>query len=157
VSERRVACQGPPREGRRCSPSAHRIDRAGALGLDGCMTERTKPEFDAPEGPAPSDLVIRDIIVGDGAEAKPGDTVTVHYAGVEYESGEEFDSSWGRGESIQFPLRGLIQGWQDGIPGMKEGGRRELVIPPHLAYGPAGGHFLGGKTLVFIIDLIKVG
>ena len=119
--------------------------------------DRTKPEFDAPEGPAPTELVIRDIIVGDGAEAKPGDTVTVHYAGVEYESGEEFDSSWNRGESIQFPLRGLIQGWQDGIPGMKVGGRRELVIPPYLAYGPAGGHFLGGKTLVFIIDLIAVG
>ena len=99
--------------------------------------DRTKPEFDAPTGPAPTDLVIRDIIVGDGAE--------------------EFDSSWNRGESIQFPLRGLIQGWQDGIPGMKVGGRRELVIPPHLAYGPAGGHFLGGKTLVFIIDLIAVG
>ncbi len=122
------------------------------------MTEEcTKPEFDAPTGPAPADLVIRDLIVGDGDEAKPGDNVTVHYAGVEYESGEEFDSSWGRGESIQFPLRGLIQGWQDGIPGMKVGGRRELVIPPHLAYGPAGGHFLGGKTLIFIIDLLKVG
>ncbi len=111
--------------------------------------ERTKPEFDAPTG--------RDLIVGDGDEAKPGDNVTVHYAGVEYESGEEFDSSWGRGESIQFPLRGLIQGWQDGIPGMKVGGRRELVIPPHLAYGPAGGHFLGGKTLIFIIDLLNLG
>ncbi|WP_431804246.1 FKBP-type peptidyl-prolyl cis-trans isomerase [Microbacterium sp. bgisy203] len=119
--------------------------------------ERTKPEFDAPEGPAPTELVIRDIIVGDGDEAKPGDTVTVHYAGVEYDSGEEFDSSWGRGESIQFPLRGLIQGWQDGIPGMKVGGRRELIIPPQLAYGPAGGHFLGGKTLIFIIDLLAVG
>lgn len=134
------------------------FDPGRCLRLDRSMTaDRTKPEFDAPEGPAPADLVIRDITVGDGTEAKPGDTVTVHYAGVEYDSGEEFDSSWGRGESIQFPLRGLIQGWQDGIPGMKEGGRRELVIPPHLAYGPAGGHFLGGKTLVFIIDLIKVG
>lgn len=119
--------------------------------------DRTKPEFDAPQGPAPTELVIRDLIVGDGDEAKPGDTVTVHYAGVEYESGEEFDSSWGRSESIQFPLRGLIQGWQDGIPGMKVGGRRELVIPPALAYGPPGGHFLGGKTLIFIIDLLQVG
>jgi FKBP-type peptidyl-prolyl cis-trans isomerase len=143
---------------RRCVKRAARVDRCGALGLDGLMTDdRTKPEIDAPVGPAPEELVIRDLIVGDGAEAKPGDTVTVHYAGVEYESGEEFDSSWNRGESIQFPLRGLIQGWQDGIPGMKEGGRRELVIPPHLAYGPAGGHFLGGKTLIFVIDLISVG
>jgi FKBP-type peptidyl-prolyl cis-trans isomerase len=118
---------------------------------------RTKPEIDAPTGPAPETLVIEDITVGDGAEAKPGDNVTVHYVGVEYDTGEEFDSSWGRGESIQFPLRGLIQGWQDGIPGMKEGGRRTLVIPPHLAYGPAGGHSLGGKTLIFVIDLLKVG
>ena len=119
--------------------------------------ERTKPEFDAPSGPAPADLVIRDIIVGDGDEAKPGDTVTVHYAGVEYDSGEEFDSSWSRGESINFPLRSLIAGWQEGIPGMKVGGRRQLICPPALAYGPAGGHFLGGKTLIFIIDLLKVG
>jgi len=86
--------------------------------------ERTKPEFDAPTGPAPADLVIRDLIVGDGDEAKPGDNVTVHYAGVEYDSGEEFDSSCCR---------------------------------PHWADGPAGGHFLGGKTLIFIIDLLKVG
>ena len=122
------------------------------------MTGRnSKPEFDAPEGPAPADLVVTDIVEGDGDVASAGSTVKVHYAGVEYETGEEFDSSWNRGESIQFPLRGLIQGWQDGIPGMKVGGRRELVIPPHLAYGPAGGHFLGGKTLIFIIDLIKVG
>jgi peptidylprolyl isomerase len=125
--------------------------------MEDMSAERTKPEFDAPEGPAPTQLAIRDIIVGDGAEAKPGDTVTVHYAGVEYETGDEFDSSWNRGESIQFPLRGLIQGWQDGIPGMKVGGRRELVIPPHLAYGPAGaGHFLSGKSLIFIIDLLAV-
>jgi peptidylprolyl isomerase len=134
------------------------VDRGGWLGFDGTMTDRTKPEFDAPTGPAPTELVIRDIIVGDGDEAKPGDTVTVHYAGVEHDSGEEFDSSWGRGETIQFPLRGLIQGWQEGIPGMKVGGRRELTIPPHLAYGPAGaGHFLSGKTLIFIIDLVAVG
>jgi FKBP-type peptidyl-prolyl cis-trans isomerase len=119
--------------------------------------ERTKPEIDAPVGDAPTELVVRDLIEGTGAEAKPGDTVTVHYVGVEYETGEEFDSSWNRGESIQFPLRGLIQGWQDGIPGMKAGGRRELVIPPALAYGPPGGHFLGGKTLIFVIDLISVG
>ena len=98
-----------------------------------------KPEIDFTDGPAPAELVIRDLIVGDGAEAKPGDTVTVHYLGVEYETGEEFDSSWNRGERIQFPLRGLIQGWQDGIPGMKVGGRRELVIPPQLAYGTPGG------------------
>ncbi len=122
------------------------------------MSERTKPEIDAPSGPATDELVIKDLIVGDGAEAKPGDTVTVNYVGVEYDSGEEFDSSWSRGEAITFPLRGLIAGWQEGIPGMKVGGRRELIIPPHLAYGPAGGgHFLSGKTLIFVIDLEGVG
>ncbi|SMG36772.1 FKBP-type peptidyl-prolyl cis-trans isomerase [Agreia pratensis] len=122
------------------------------------MTENmnTKPEIDFPEGPAPTELVIEDIVVGDGAEATPGATVEVHYLGVEYETGEEFDSSWGRQETITFPLNGLIAGWQEGIPGMKAGGRRKLTIPPHLAYGPAGGHFLGGKTLVFVIDLISV-
>ena len=122
------------------------------------MTEHnlTKPEIDAPMGDAPSELTITDIVVGDGAEATPGATVEVHYLGVEYETGEEFDSSWGRGETISFPLNGLIAGWQEGIPGMKAGGRRKLTIPPHLAYGPAGGHFLGGKTLVFVIDLISV-
>ena len=92
-----------------------------------------------------------------GAEAVPGGNVTVHYVGVEFDTGEEFDSSWNRGETIEFPLRGLIQGWQDGIPGMRVGGRRKLTIPPAQAYGPAGsGHRLGGKTLIFVIDLLGV-
>jgi peptidylprolyl isomerase len=114
-----------------------------------------KPEIDFPSGPAPAELVIEDITVGDGAEAVPGGTVEVHYVGVEYATGEEFDSSWNRGKSIEFPLRGLIQGWQDGIPGMRVGGRRKLTIPPRQAYGPAGsGHQLSGKTLIFVIDLL---
>jgi peptidylprolyl isomerase len=122
------------------------------------MTDlNSKPEVDAPEGPAPTELVIKDIVVGDGAEAAPGATVQVHYLGVEYDTGEEFDSSWSRGQSINFPLRSLIAGWQQGIPGMKVGGRRELTCPPALAYGPAGGgHRLSGKTLVFVIDLLGV-
>ncbi len=123
------------------------------------MTEAaaSKPEVDFPTGEPPTELTIRDITVGDGAEAVPGAKVRVHYLGVEFSSGEEFDSSWNRGESIEFPLRGLIQGWQDGIPGMKVGGRRELVIPPELAYGPAGGgHRLSGQTLIFVIDLLGV-
>ena len=118
----------------------------------------SKPDIEFPDGPAPSELIITDLVVGTGAEARPGDTVEVHYVGVEYDSGEEFDSSWNRGESISFPLRGLIQGWQDGIPGMRVGGRRQLVIPPDLAYGRAGsGHRLSGKTLIFVIDLLGVG
>lgn len=130
---------------------------AAAACLNGRMIYNTKPEIDAPEGPAPTDLHITDITVGEGAEAQPGGTVEVHYVGVEYDTGEEFDSSWNRGETITFPLRGLIPGWQEGIPGMRVGGRRQLVIPPALAYGPAGsGHRLSGKTLIFVIDLKDV-
>ncbi|MGZ5378153.1 MAG: FKBP-type peptidyl-prolyl cis-trans isomerase [Mycobacterium sp.] len=117
-------------------------------------TSGQKPEIEFPDGPPPAELVIKDLVVGEGAEAVPGGTVEVHYVGVEFDTGEEFDSSWARNESIEFPLRGLIQGWQDGIPGMKVGGRRQLVIPPAQAYGPAGGgHRLSGKTLIFVIDL----
>lgn len=113
-----------------------------------------KPEIDFQDGPAPAELVITDLVEGDGAVAQPGGQVTVHYVGVDYETGEQFDASWDRGETITFPLRGLIQGWQDGIPGMRVGGRRQLVIPPELAYGTSGGHRLSGRTLVFVIDLI---
>lgn len=121
------------------------------------MTDRTKPEIDFYEGPEPTELVIIDIEEGDGAEATPGATVDVHYLGVDFESGEEFDSSWSRNASINFPLSSLIRGWQEGIPGMKVGGRRQLICPPHLAYGPAGGgHRLSGRTLVFVIDLLGV-
>lgn len=123
------------------------------------MTESklTKPEIDAPTAPAPAELEIVDMVVGDGAEALAGSTVDVHYVGVEYETGEEFDASWNRGASINFPLRSLISGWQEGIPGMKVGGRRMLVCPPAQAYGPAGGgHNLSGKTLIFVIDLLGV-
>lgn len=123
------------------------------------MTDSTnsKPEIDAPDSPAPDQLEVEDITVGEGAEAQTGSTVNVHYVGVEYETGEEFDSSWNRGESINFPLRSLISGWQQGIPGMKVGGRRKLICPPQLAYGAGGGrHPLSGKTLIFVIDLLGV-
>ncbi len=116
-----------------------------------------KPEVEFPEGPAPVELQIVDLIEGDGEQAQPGGVVDVHYVGVEYETGEEFDSSWDRGQSANFPLNRLIPGWQEGIPGMKVGGRRRLTVPPELAYGPAGaGHRLSGKTLVFVIDLLGV-
>ena len=115
-----------------------------------------KPVIEPATEPAPQDLVIEDIVVGDGAEAQPGGFVEVHYVGVDYETNQEFDSSCGRGQSIEFPLTGLIAGWQEGIPGMKVGGRRKLVIPPEKAYGPAGGaHPLSGRTLTFVIDLIR--
>jgi peptidylprolyl isomerase len=116
-----------------------------------------KPEIEFIDGPAPTDLVITDLVVGDGAEAVPGGRVTVHYVGVDFETGEQFDASWDRGQTIEFPLAGLIAGWQEGIPGMRVGGRRQLVIPPRLAYGESGGHRLAGRTLVFVIDLVAVG
>ena len=118
-----------------------------------------KPEVDFP-GEAPDDLTITDITVGDGAEAAAGDTVVVHYVGVAHSSGEEFDSSYGRGEPIQFPLGGgrVIAGWDQGIAGMKVGGRRKLVIPANLAYGDrgAGGVIAPGETLIFVCDLMGV-
>lgn len=114
-----------------------------------------KPIIEPQQGPAPEDLVIVDLIEGDGAEAKAGGMVEVHYVCVDFETGEQFDSSWDRGQTIEFPLAGLIAGWQEGIPGMKVGGRRQLTIPPEAAYGPAGGgHPLSGRTLVFVIDLV---
>ncbi|MBT0566437.1 FKBP-type peptidyl-prolyl cis-trans isomerase [Williamsia sp. CHRR-6] len=118
----------------------------------------SKPEVEFQEGPAPTELVIKDVIVGDGPEALAHGIVDVHYVGVEFETGEQFDSSWDRGQSANFPLDNLIAGWQQGIPGMKVGGRRQLTVPPELAYGPKGsGHRLSGKTLVFVIDLQGVG
>ena len=89
-------------------------------------------------GHRPTNSSSDDIVEGSGSAAAAGDTVEVHYVGVDFSTGEQFDASWDRGESIVFPLSGLIAGWQEGIPGMKVGGRRQLVIPPELAYGPAG-------------------
>ena len=119
-----------------------------------------KPEVDAPEGPPPAELEITDLTVGDGAEAGPGDQVSVHYVGVAHSTGEEFDASYNRGAPLDFPLgRGrVIKGWDDGVAGMKVGGRRRLVIPPHLAYGDrgAGGVIGPGETLIFVVDLVGV-
>ena len=122
--------------------------------------DRTKPEIDAPQGPAPDDLVIRDLIVGDGAEAKPGSTVRAHYVGVAHSSGEQFDASWDRGAPLDFRLGvgQVIAGWDQGITGMKVGGRRRLTIPAHLAYGDrgAGGAIKPGEALIFVVDLVDV-
>jgi peptidylprolyl isomerase len=121
---------------------------------------RTKPEIDFPEGEVPSDLVIEDLIEGDGREATAGDTVSAHYVGVAHSTGEEFDSSWNRGAPLAFPLGAgrVIAGWDRGIQGMKVGGRRRLTIPPHLAYGDrgAGAAIKPGETLIFVVDLDDV-
>jgi len=117
-----------------------------------------KPEIDFPGGEPPADLVITDITVGEGAEAKPGVLVTVHYVGVAFSTGEEFDASWNRGSPFQFQLGGgqVIAGWDQGVAGMRVGGRRQLVIPPHLGYGNrgAGNVIKPGETLIFVVDLL---
>ena len=122
--------------------------------------DRTKPEIDFPEGDAPADLVVEDIIEGDGREAKAGDTVSAHYVGVAHSTGEEFDASWNRGAPLDFRLGVgmVIAGWDQGIEGMKVGGRRRLTIPPHLGYGDrgAGAAIKGGETLIFVVDLMDV-
>ena len=118
----------------------------------------SKPEVDIPDGAPPCDLVIQDIAEGSGAEVEEGATVTVQYVGVSWSTGDEFDSSWDRGEPATFPLTDVIKGWQEGIPGMKQGGRRQLIIPPELAYAdqpPPG--IAPGETLVFVIDLVEIG
>jgi peptidylprolyl isomerase len=121
------------------------------------MTNLERPVLEPMLEPAPAELTIKEVTVGTGVEAPAGATVKVHYLGVDYETGEEFDSSWGRGTPIEFPLGRLIKGWKEGIPGMKVGGRRTLICPPEMAYGPAGGgHHLSGRTLVFVIDLLGV-
>ena len=119
----------------------------------------SKPEVDFPGGEPPADLEIIDIWEGDGKVAGPGDTVRVHYVGVAFSTGEEFDASWNRGEPLEFRLgRGqVIAGWDQGVQGMKVGGRRQLVIPPGLAYGDRGAANVirPGETLIFICDLVS--
>ncbi|MEE1785422.1 FKBP-type peptidyl-prolyl cis-trans isomerase [Streptomyces sp. SP17BM10] len=125
------------------------------------MSLNEKPEIDFPGGDAPADLVIRDIVVGDGAEAKPGANVRVRYVGVTFETGEEFDASWNRSPNeFRFKLGGgqVIKGWDEGVVGMKVGGRRELIIPAHKAYGDRSPHpaIPAGSTLIFVVDLLGV-
>lgn len=120
--------------------------------------DRDKPEIDFPDGAPPDDLMIHDEIVGDGTEAAAGMTVSAHYVGVAFSSGEEFDASWSRGAPLDFRLGvgQVISGWDRGIAGMRVGGRRRLTIPPHLAYGDrgAGGAIAPGETLIFVVDLV---
>jgi peptidylprolyl isomerase len=120
-----------------------------------------KPEVDFPGGEPPKDLEIKDIWEGDGPVAKAGATVSVHYVGVAFSTGEEFDASWNRGTPLQFQLGAgqVISGWDQGVQGMKVGGRRQLIIPPHLAYGErgaGGGRIKPGETLIFVCDLVAV-
>ena len=122
------------------------------------MSERSKPSITIPGGEPPAELQVDDEIVGDGAEATSGQRVIVHYAGVAWSTGREFDASWNRGDTFDFRLGAgeVISGWDQGVAGMKVGGRRRLTIPPHLGYGArgAGGVIKGGETLVFVVDLV---
>ncbi|ADH66558.1 MULTISPECIES: FKBP-type peptidyl-prolyl cis-trans isomerase [Nocardiopsis] len=119
-----------------------------------------RPEIDFIEGPPPAELEVTDIQVGEGAQAGHGSTVQVHYVGVAFSSGEEFDASWNRGTPLSFRLgaRQVIAGWDQGVLGMRVGGRRKLVIPPHLAYGERGapGAIAPNETLIFVCDLVGV-
>lgn len=145
------------------SDSATETDDASGSNSVGTVPEVTggfgeEPTIEQPQGDPPTEVIVEDLSVGDGTEAEAGATVTVDYHGVTWSTGEVFDSSFQRGEPATFPLDGLIPCWQDGIPGMREGGRRELVCTPDSAYGPAGGgNPLSGETLVFVVDLVAVG
>jgi peptidylprolyl isomerase len=119
-----------------------------------------KPEVDFPGGDAPTELVTTDLVEGEGDEAVPGRTAVVHYVGVAFSTGEEFDASWSRGEPFAFPLGAgqVIAGWDRGVAGMKVGGRRHLLIPPELGYGErgAGQVIAPGESLIFVVDLLDV-
>jgi len=121
---------------------------------------QTKPEVTVPDGAPPKQLETKDLVEGTGPEAKAGDQVTVQYVGVNYENGQEFDASWDRGEPFSFPLGAgeVIPGWDQGVAGMKVGGRRELIIPPELGYGTTGSPpaIPPNETLIFVVDLLAV-
>jgi peptidylprolyl isomerase len=115
------------------------------------------PTIGAPSGTPPTTLVTKDIIVGEGAEAQPTSTMTVHYTLMTWSNGALIESSWNSGSPATFPLAKMIVGWQQGIPGMKVGGRRLLVIPPDIGYGAQGSGPIGAnETLIFVVDAIGV-
>lgn len=120
----------------------------------------SKPVVTVPAGDPPADLVIEDVTVGDGKEATKGANVEVHYVGVAWSTQDEFDASWNRGDTFEFRLGAgqVISGWDQGVAGMKVGGRRVLTIPPQMGYGNqgAGGVIKGGETLIFVVDLLNV-
>ncbi|HUG05332.1 MAG TPA: FKBP-type peptidyl-prolyl cis-trans isomerase [Candidatus Limnocylindria bacterium] len=120
----------------------------------------TKPNVDIPPGAPPTELVREDLVTGTGTEATRGKTVEVHYVGVAWSTKKQFDASWDRGETFDFPLGAgrVIRGWDEGVAGMHVGGRRRLTIPPSMGYGArgAGGEIGPNETLVFIVDLLAV-
>lgn len=132
-----------------------------ATGVDGTTDVKKKPQIEVPDAPPPCDLVVGDIVEGSGRAAKAGDPLTMKYVGVLYSTGKQFDASWDRGQDFPFVLGAgnVIQGWDQGLVGMKAGGRRQLVIPPALGYGDQaqGADIPAGSTLIFVVDLVKIG
>jgi peptidylprolyl isomerase len=124
------------------------------------MDSGTKPDVTIPDGDPPVTLEREDLVVGDGTEATAGTVVMVHYVGVAWSTGKQFDASWDRGDTFDFRLGAgqVIEGWDSGVAGMRVGGRRRLTIPPEMGYGTrgAGGVIKGGETLVFVVDLLGV-
>ena len=136
------------------------ISGGGDDGDGGDVDTSTKPTVEVPDGPPPKTLQVSDIVEGDGPEAKAGDTLSMQYVGVNYSNGEQFDASWDSGQPFSFQLGSgqVIKGWDQGIAGMKVGGRRELIVPPDLGYGAQGSPPAIGpnETLVFVVDLLDV-
>ncbi len=120
-----------------------------------------RPTITVPDGPPPSELVVEDHVIGDGTEAVAGSQISVDYVGVSWSTGQEFDASWNRGDTLSFTLGAgqVIQGWDQGVQGMRIGGRRTITIPPDLGYGAtgAGGVIAPNETLIFTVDLRQVG
>jgi peptidylprolyl isomerase len=139
-----------------CAPAP-----AGPTKVTGTTDLSKKPEIEVPDSPPPCNLVIGDIVEGTGTAAKPGDRLTMKYVGVLYSTGKQFDASWDRGQDFPFTLGAgeVIRGWDKGLVGMKVGGRRELILPPDMAYGDqgAGADIPPGATLIFVVDLVKIG
>ncbi len=133
---------------------------AGSTASTAPAAGKTKPKVEVPKGAPPKKLVVKELEKGTGAVAKAGNEVTVQYVGVDYKTGKQFDASWDRGEPFSFRLGAgqVIPGWDKGVQGMKVGGRRELIVPPNLAYGAAGAPpaIAPNSTLVFVIDLLEV-
>lgn len=144
-----------PAAGAEATPAA--TDPA-ALAEEISTDVEAKPTVPAPQGSPPAELVTEDVVAGEGPRARPGATVAVQYVGVSWSTGQEFDASWASGQPFPFPLGGgqVIPGWDEGVAGMREGGRRLLVIPPELAYGPQGSPpvIAPNETLVFVVDLV---
>ena len=136
-------------------------ETSAAATQDKLKDTSTKPEIAKPTGSPPRKLVTENIVKGKGPAAKAGENVTVQYVGVSFSTGEQFDASWDAGQPFSFPLGAgqVIPGWDKGIVGMRKGGRRQLTIPPELAYGAEGfpPDIAPNETLVFVVDLVSIG